>query len=88
MLQSHFIPSSLGRASRDLFTAKPKPPSPLHRLNSAINNHATIRMQTLARDETAILAGEEDEASRDLAGLTRSTHRRAAELILCVFVHG
>ena len=44
-------------------------------------------MQALPRDETAILTGQEDEASRNLRWLARSAHRRA-ELILRILLHG
>jgi hypothetical protein len=53
----------------------------------SVKDYSTIRMQTLSRNETAILAGKEDEARRDLARLARSSHGRG-ELILGFFIHG
>lgn len=56
--------------------------------SSTVNDYTTIRMQTLARNQATILAGQEDKASSNLRWLPRSTHRRAAELVLSVFLHG
>lgn len=53
-----------------------------------IQNNAPVRVQTLSRNKATILASEEDEASRYLAGLSRATHRRAAELLDRGCVHG
>jgi hypothetical protein len=44
-------------------------------------------MQTLARDEAAVLTGEEDEASSDLTGLTRTAHWSLMEFRLSVLGH-
>ena len=45
-------------------------------------------MQTLPSDHTAVLTSQENEASRNLRRLCRTTHGCSAELILCLFAHG
>lgn len=45
-------------------------------------------MQTLSRDEAAILTGQEDKARGDFTGLTWSAHGYTVELVLGFLVHG
>lgn len=54
----------------------------------SIDDHATIGMQRLPCNHTAVLARQEDKAGCDLARLGRSTHRIGAELIYCILLHG
>ena len=63
---------------------KDQPNAPL----LAIDDDPAIRMQTLSGNQAAVLAGEEDEAGRDLRRLARTAHGIAAELILRFVVHG
>ena len=54
---------------------------------SSIDNHPSIRMQALPRNQAAILTGQKHKARCNLARLTWPTHWRGAELILRVLLH-
>lgn len=56
-------------------------------VNLAVNNGAAIAVNGLAGDRRAVVAGEEDSASGDLARLARTTHG-GGELLLSILAHG
>ena len=57
-------------------------------IRSAIDDNTAIRMQALPSDETAVLAGQENEAGCDFRGLSRTTHGGFAKRVLGVGFHG
>lgn len=54
---------------------------------SSVNDHPSIWMQRLPRNQATILTRQEHEACSNLARLAGSPHRRA-ELFLCIILHG
>jgi hypothetical protein len=54
--------------------------------NLASDNHPSIWMQTLARYEATILTSQEHKTSRNLARLSRSSHR-TRKLLLRFLIH-
>jgi len=60
-------------------------PSNLHRLGP--NNHTSVRMQALPRDETAVRTRQEHKASRNFTWLSWPTHR-TSERLLRLIIHG